>query len=94
LFRDLGNEDRVRRLEATLRRLPCPGQAALTGREARVAELAYAGCATKEIAARLFVGSRTVEYDLRRVYDKLGVAGREELTDVLGEGLITHRRGR
>jgi DNA-binding CsgD family transcriptional regulator len=94
LFRDLGNEDRARRLEAMLRRLRCPGEAALTGRESRVAHLAYAGCTNKEIATRLFLGLRTVEYDLTRVYGKLGVAGREELTDVLGEGLITSRRGR
>lgn len=94
LVRDLGDEARARRLEAMLRRLRCPGEAALTGRESQVAHLAYAGCTTKEIAARLFLGARTVEYDLTRVYAKLGVTGREELADVLGEGLITSRRGR
>ncbi len=56
----------------------------LTRREREVAELAARGTASKEIAEKLFVSSRTVENHLQRAYEKLGVRGRPELAEVLG----------
>jgi len=49
-----------------------------------VAALAAAGLANKTIACRLSVSSRTVENHLQRVYEKLGVARRADLTQALG----------
>jgi DNA-binding CsgD family transcriptional regulator/tetratricopeptide (TPR) repeat protein len=55
----------------------------LTRREREIAELAAAGHTSKEIAARLFLSARTVESHLLRVYAKLGVRTRAELSSVL-----------
>ncbi|MFJ1767400.1 LuxR C-terminal-related transcriptional regulator [Amycolatopsis sp. NPDC088138] len=84
-FEALRNVPRVDRIDATLRRLRTTERPALTDRELEAAQLAYADCTNKEIAARLFVSVRTVEYTLSRVYDKLGVPGRDGLADVIGD---------
>jgi DNA-binding CsgD family transcriptional regulator len=55
----------------------------LTRREREVALLAAGGLASKEIAQRLSVSRRTVDTHLDRVYRKLGVSGRDELTGAL-----------
>ena len=54
----------------------------LSPREEQIAQLAADGLMNREIAARLVIGERTVETHLSRVYMKLGVAGRQALTDV------------
>ena len=38
-----------------------------------------AGSSSKDVAAQLFLSSRTVEYHLGKVFTKLGVASRVEL---------------
>jgi DNA-binding CsgD family transcriptional regulator len=55
----------------------------LTRREREVATLAAAGLSSKDIADRLFVSVRTVDNHLGRIYDKLGISSRAELTEVL-----------
>lgn len=55
----------------------------LTDREEEIARLAIAGLANREIAARLHVSVRTVDNHLHHVYEKLGIARREELSSVL-----------
>jgi DNA-binding CsgD family transcriptional regulator len=55
----------------------------LTQREREVAELAADGLSSKVIGERLFVSTRTVESHLLRIYAKLGVRTRAELTEVL-----------
>jgi DNA-binding CsgD family transcriptional regulator len=52
---------------------------ALTDAEQRVAQLAAEGHTTREIAATMFAGVRTVEAHLSSVYRKLGVRSRVEL---------------
>lgn len=52
----------------------------LTRREREVATLAARGLASRAIADRLVVSVRTVENHLQRVYEKLGVSSRSELT--------------
>ena len=51
----------------------------LTPAETRVAALVAEGRTNREVAAALFLGERTVESHLTRVYEKLGVRSRTEL---------------
>jgi DNA-binding CsgD family transcriptional regulator len=55
----------------------------LTARERQIAKLAAAGVPSKEIAEQLFLSARTVDNHLLRVYNKLGVSGRNELAAAL-----------
>jgi ATP/maltotriose-dependent transcriptional regulator MalT len=51
----------------------------LTPSEQRVADLAASGMTNRDIAATLFIGIKTVEHNLSRVYNKLGIRSRAEL---------------
>ncbi len=63
---------------------------ALTAREQEVLKLLARGLRNKEIAARLFVSERTVNFHLANIYQKLNVSGRTEaLSKALEKGLIT-----
>ncbi len=53
----------------------------LTARELQIALLLADGRTTREAAAALFLSPKTVEYHLRHVYTKLGIASRAELRD-------------
>ena len=55
----------------------------LTPTERRIAEEVAAGHSNREVAAALFVAERTVEANLTRIYRKLGVRSRSQLTRVL-----------
>lgn len=66
------------------------GHEALTAREQEVLRLLARGLRNKEIAARLFVSERTVNFHLANIYQKLNVSGRTEaLSKALEQGLIT-----
>jgi DNA-binding CsgD family transcriptional regulator len=55
----------------------------LTGREAQIARLARDGLSNMEIAARLFLSPRTVEYHLTKIFAKLDISSRMQLESAL-----------
>jgi DNA-binding CsgD family transcriptional regulator/RecA/RadA recombinase len=86
IFRRLGAEPWLRRTEDELARVAvrrAPDD--LSATELRIARLAAAGRSNAEIAAEVFVSRKTVEANLARVYRKLDIRSRAQLSRALDE---------
>ncbi len=96
LFTTLGAEgfaERARRellaTGETARKRTVETRGALTPQEAQIARLAAHGHTNSEIGAQLFISPRTVEWHLRKIFTKLGVSSRKELSAALPEPVRT-----
>jgi DNA-binding CsgD family transcriptional regulator len=69
--------------ETARRRAPAGRHQELTAQEALIAGLARDGLSNPEIGIRLFISAHTVQYHLRKIFAKLGIASRSQLSGVL-----------
>jgi len=67
----------------TVRQPTAEPASTLTAQEAHIARLAADGHTNPEIAAQLFLSTRTVEWHLRKIFTKLGIGSRRELRKAL-----------
>ncbi|WP_316520076.1 AAA family ATPase [Kitasatospora brasiliensis] len=61
-----------------------PGRELLTPQEVRIAQLAAQGLSNKEIGRQLHLSPRTIGTHLYRIFPKLGITSRSQLSDKLG----------
>jgi DNA-binding CsgD family transcriptional regulator len=87
IFERLGAPLWERKARAELARIGgrAPGPDGLTPTEQEVADLVANGLTNRETARALFLSVNTVEGNLRRIYRKLGVRSRTELSRKLSE---------
>ena len=57
----------------------------LTPQELQIARMVAAGASQKEVAATLYLSTKTIEYHLGKVYRKLGITSGRQLQRRLGE---------
>jgi DNA-binding CsgD family transcriptional regulator len=74
--------------ERSRRRLP-EARDQLTAQELQIAQLAAEGHSNREIGQRLFLSHRTISTHLYRVFPKLGITSRSELSSALARDLRT-----
>ncbi|MFF4761563.1 AAA family ATPase [Streptomyces sp. NPDC001292] len=75
-----------------VRKNTAPSTSVLTAQENLIARLACEGRTHPEIGAQLFLSARTVEWHLRKVYGKLGVSSRRELSSALDQNTAPTNR--
>ncbi|GIF50566.1 hypothetical protein Afe04nite_51050 [Asanoa ferruginea] len=63
--------------------LPAPPGLSLTAQQQRIAQLVAGGATNREVAAQLFLSTRTVDHHLRNIFSRLGVRSRTELARTL-----------
>jgi DNA-binding CsgD family transcriptional regulator len=90
MFTSMGTEAFAARAERELlatgervRKRSVEARDELTAQEAQIARLAGDGLSNAEIGARLFISQHTVAYHLRKVFSKLDITSRSQLTRAL-----------
>jgi DNA-binding CsgD family transcriptional regulator len=73
----------------TVRKRSDDARGVLTPQEAHIARLAREGLSNPEIGAQLFISPRTVQYHLRKVFQKLDISSRNQLSRVPASQLNT-----
>ncbi len=73
----------LRAVCGTVRKRVVPAQCELTVPETQIARMARDGLSNPEIASRVFISARTVQYHLGKVFMKLGITSRSQLDRVL-----------
>jgi DNA-binding CsgD family transcriptional regulator len=96
MFSDIGAEGFAERARnellatgETARRRTDDARAVLTPQEAHIARLARDGLSNPEIGAQLFISPRTVQYHLHKVFAKLDITSRNQLSRVPASHLNT-----
>ncbi|NMO50126.1 helix-turn-helix transcriptional regulator [Actinoplanes sp. TBRC 11911] len=83
MFTDIGMSafaaQAARRLGTNVRQRSGAGAGPLTAQESHIVKLVRGGLSNAEIAARLFLSPRTVEWHLSKIFAKLGVSSRRQL---------------
>jgi ATP/maltotriose-dependent transcriptional regulator MalT len=85
IFEGLGARlwaERARRELARIGGRSAPPREGLSGTEAEIVELVVAGRSNKEVAQALHLSTKTVEWNLSKVYRRLGVRSRTQLAAV------------
>jgi DNA-binding CsgD family transcriptional regulator len=87
-FQQLGTPLWAEKAQAELGRIGgrAKGTLELTPTEGRIAELVAKGATNQEVARALFLAPKTVEWNLSRIFRKLGLRSRTELARWLGSG--------
>lgn len=62
---------------------PVDASAALTAQQLQIAQLVAGGATNREVAARLFISTRTVDHHMRNIFSRLGIRSRTELVRAL-----------
>ncbi|MEU9221937.1 AAA family ATPase [Streptomyces sp. NPDC048376] len=76
----------MRATGATVGKRTLEPRTSLTAQESQIARLAGAGMTNPEIGAQLFISAHTVEWHLRKVFAKLDIASRKQISGALWEG--------
>jgi DNA-binding CsgD family transcriptional regulator len=79
-------QDELRACGQTVRRREVGSAARLTPQELQVARFVADGLSNADVAARLFLSRRTVDFHLRNVFTKLGISSRTELVRFVVDG--------
>ena len=84
-FADRARRELLATGETARKRTVHPADQTLTAQETQIARMARDGLSNPEIAARLFISVRTVQYHLSKVFAKLAIESRGQLGRALPE---------
>ena len=75
-------EQELRASGETARKRDASTSVALTAQERQIASFVAQGLSNREVAAKLFLSPRTIDFHLRNVFAKTGITSRSELARI------------